>query len=239
MLYATPYGKRANNKDDFLEGFDDTAAIALDRIEEQGWLNCGVVVPDGFNGEIATSDKLVGMSVDYCRTLAASLFKGKYNAVKLVAFLDTDDSSFLALNNGTIDVLAGRRIEKVHDFEGFHFSTPYYYGNETAGADVSFFSLATREGEEYEMFSLLVNTVVVGTIHAVKIGVEKEESKEMPLMLMFGADAAWMMKDAISYSGSYDQLYRKNFGIIGEKDRGRNTLNDGGPQLHSFPGLSP
>ena len=133
MLYATPYGKRANNKDDFLEGIDDTAAIALDRIEEQGWLNCGVVVPDGFNGEIATSDKLVGMSVDYCRTLAAALFNGNYNAVMLFTFLDTDDSSFLALKNGTIDVLAGRRIEKVHDFGGFHFSTPYYYGNETAG----------------------------------------------------------------------------------------------------------
>ena len=96
-------------------------------------MNCGVIPPRDFSGEIATSDKLVGMSVDYCRTLAAALFNGNYNAVMLLTFLDTDDSSFLALKNGTIDVLAGRRIEKVDDFGGFHFSTPYYYGNETAG----------------------------------------------------------------------------------------------------------
>ena len=86
------------------------------------------------------------------------------------------------------------------------------------------------------VFSSLVNSVVVATIHAMEIGVEKEAWKAMPL---FGEKFRWMLNDAISYSGSYDQLYTKNFGNIGENDRGRNTRNEGGPQFHSFPGLSP
>ena len=74
------------------------------------------------------------------------------------------------------------------------------------------------------MFSLVVNNVVVTTIHAMEIGVEKDAWKEMPL---FGEKITWMLNDAISYSGSYDQLYAKNFGNIGEKDRDRNTRNEG------------
>ena len=101
---------------------------------------------------------------------------------------------------------------------------------------MSFFSLATREGEEDKLFSLVVNNVVVATIHAIEIGVEKEAWKAMPL---FGENVTWMLNDAISYSGSYDELYSKNFGNIGEKDRGRIVRNEGGPQFHSFPGLSP
>ncbi len=43
--------------------------------------------------------------------------------------------AYLALNNGTIDILSGTAVERKHDFEsspslgGFHFSTVYYYGN--------------------------------------------------------------------------------------------------------------
>ena len=91
---------------------------------------------------------------------------------------------------------------------------------------MSFFSLATREGEEDKLFSLVVNSVVVAIIHAIENGVEKEAWKAMPL---FGENVTWMLNDAISYSGSYDELYSKNFGNIGEKDRGRNILKDGGP----------
>ena len=98
-----------------------------------------MVVPNGSGGEIVTSDKLFGMSVEYCRTLAAALFYGDSSLVNLITFSENDSSSFVALNNGTIDVLAGGRVEWKYEFEsspsdgGFQFSTPYYYGNETAG----------------------------------------------------------------------------------------------------------
>ena len=63
-----------------------------------------------------------------------------------------------------------------------------------------------------------------------------------------------MLRDSILYLGSYDQIHAKNFGSIFNEespyicdvddidmekgDLGRNYLNEGGPQIHSFPGLS-
>jgi len=263
MLYATPFGE-LENEDDDLEDIDVTVGTLLDDIRKKGSLNCGVVVPDGSDGEIATSDKLFGMSVEYCRTLAAALFDGDSKLVNLTTFSENDNSSFVALNNGTIDVLAGGRVEKKHDFVsslsvgGFVFSTPYYYGNESAEDDVSVFSLATREDDE--IFSSFVNCVVLATIYAWENGIRREERKEMPLMSIFGSEFNWALRDAIYYSGSYDQIYTKNFGgsvlgsvlnffnsipqndigMMADEEAGRNYLNErGGPQIHSFPGLSP
>ena len=46
------------------------------------------------------------------------------------------------------------------------------------------------------------------------------------------------LRDTISYSGSYNELYTKHFGEHNHTERGRNRLNDGdGPRIHSFPGL--
>ena len=55
------------------------------------------------------------MSAKYCHTLAAALFNGNQEAVKLFDFLEND--GFDALNNGTIDALAGGRVEHEHDFQ--------------------------------------------------------------------------------------------------------------------------
>ena len=138
MLYATPFGEM-DDEDDELGDIDVTAGTLLGDIRKKGSLDCGVLIHDGFDGEITTSDKLFGMSVDYCRTLAAALFNGDSNLVNLTTYSENDKSSFVALNNGTIDILSGGRVERKHDFEksqsvgGVHFSTPYYYGNETAG----------------------------------------------------------------------------------------------------------
>ena len=102
--------------------------------------------------------------------------------------------------------------------------------------DVSFSSLATREDDA--PFTSFVNCVVLGTIYADGNGITKEFSKDMPLMSIFGRDFNWALRDAIAYSGSYDQIYRKHFWGVAEEDRGRNTLNTlDSPQLHSFPGL--
>jgi hypothetical protein len=61
--------------------------------------------------------------------------------------------------------------------------------------------------------------------------------------------ASFLVRDELSYflnqnnssefTGSYDQLYEDNFGSVSEEERGRNALNDGGPEMQSFPGLSP
>ena len=133
MHYGRPFGDL--NSDDG----DNVATDAhLSSIREGGMLHCGVLVPNGFAGDIAESDNLVGMSVDYCRTLAAALFNGNPEEVKFYTFSENaESSSFAALDNGTIDVLAGARVSKKYEFatssrSGFHFSTPYYYGNETA-----------------------------------------------------------------------------------------------------------
>jgi len=262
MLYATPFGELENEDGDLITS--TTGDTILDNIRmEQGSLNCGVVFPDDFDGEITTSDKLVGMSVEYCRTLAAALFNGNSETVIFFTFSGSDSSSFVALNNGTIDVLAGGRVEQKYDFEsspsfrGFQFSTPYYFGNETRDDDVSFFSLATREDDV--LFSSFVNCIVLATIYAQEKGIKIEEGKEMPSMTIFGSQFNWALRDAIAYSGSYDQIYTKSFGGLSsvllnffnsisqhdtnktaDEEAGRNYLNErGGPQIHSFPGLSP
>ena len=83
MLYAIPFGD-AEDVDESLE------SGRLYDIRNHGLLKCGVVLPDyNFTGNITSSDQLVGlvgMSVDYCHTLAAALFNGNWEAVELFSF---------------------------------------------------------------------------------------------------------------------------------------------------------
>ena len=108
--------------------------------DKQQSLNCGVVVRDGFSGDINHEDELVGMSVDYCRALNAALFWGDSDSVNVTPY--SMDDGFLALNNSLIDVLAGAKVELKYDFanenenpklrlQGFDFSTGYFFGNES------------------------------------------------------------------------------------------------------------
>ena len=103
---------------------------------------------------------------------------------------------------------------------------------------MSLFSLATREDDV--LISSFVNCVVLATIYAQENEIKRRKSKEMPLLPVFGSEFKWALRDAIYYSGSYDRIYKKHFGVVSEEDRGRNYLNEyGSPQIHSFPGLSP
>eukprot|EP00579_Thalassiosira_antarctica_P013409 CAMPEP_0201945108 /NCGR_PEP_ID=MMETSP0903-20130614/53734_1 /ASSEMBLY_ACC=CAM_ASM_000552 /TAXON_ID=420261 /ORGANISM="Thalassiosira antarctica, Strain CCMP982" /LENGTH=869 /DNA_ID=CAMNT_0048488167 /DNA_START=93 /DNA_END=2702 /DNA_ORIENTATION=+ len=238
MLYAVPTGNIAR---DTTMG-PDAGSSTLTKIRKEGSLNCGVIVPDNFAGNVRGSDKLVGMGVDYCRTLAAAIFIGDSEEVNFSTFTETDNSSFGALANGTIDVLVGGRVQRKYDFEmspflgGFHFSTPYYYGNEASREDVSFYSLATREDDV--QFASFVNCMVLATIHAQGNDIHREKSREMPSCSVFGSDLNWALRDAIAYSGSYDEIYSRNFGSnVSAAYRGRNTLNKGGPLMLSFPHL--
>jgi len=98
--------------------------------------------------------------------------------------------------------------------------------------DVSFFALATRDHDV--LFSSFVNVVVAATLYADEKGIQY--ATEMPLMSIFGDQFNWALRDAFAFNKGYDSLYEDNFGS--EAARGRNVLNDGGPEMHSFPGLS-
>ncbi|KAL9179839.1 hypothetical protein ACHAXT_007809 [Thalassiosira profunda] len=240
MLFATPFGAL-----DAEEGSDDIDLdqTRLDEIRDSEMLRCGIVVPDGWSGNISDSEGVVGMSVDYCKTVAAALFNGNYEAAEIIPFPEENgNSSFIALDLKTIDVLVGARVDKRYDLGlptlgGAQFSTPYFYGNETAQEGVSQYALATRGDDA--LFSSFVNVAVLATIFAQENNIKRRRSKEMPLIDLFGPEFSWALRDAVSYSGSYDQLHSDNFGDVEEEDRGRNVVNDQGlPQIASFPGLS-
>lgn len=170
------------------------------------------------------------LSLD-CRTMAAALFYGNYKAVNLLNFSSSDEA-FLSLQNGTIDILTGTTIEKSRDFEGYAFSTPYYYKSGTAKEALIAFAIATREDDS--LFSSFVNCVVLAILYAEESGVNN-----MPFASIFGSEMRWSLRDAVSYSGSYDKLFAKHFGI--DSVRGRNRLNrifEAGPQLHSLPSIT-
>merc|ERR1711862_429032 len=151
--------------------------------------------------------------------------------------------AYEALNNGTIDVLANALIEFEYDFgsedlEGVHFSTPYYFGNESFTEDLSAYSLATREDDA--IFSSFVECVVGSTMHAQRRKISKKTHREIGLLSMFGSDTRVALQDAISFSGNYDEIIQKNFPHVdlNGDGRGRNKLNDRGPMVHSYPGLN-
>ena len=96
-------------------------------------------------------------------------------------------------------------------------------------------TLATREDDV--VFSSFVNLIVIAIINAQEM-IDRGKGGEMPLMSVFGSEFNWALRDAVSYSGGYDQLYTKHFGQVSVEDRGRNTVNtNGGAQIHSFPGF--
>ena len=166
-----------------------------------------------------------------CRTLAAAIFYGNYEAVNLLNFSSTDEA-YLALQNGTVDVLTGTVVNKARDFGGNDFSTPYYYESGTGREPLIAYAFATREDDV--LFTSFVNCVVLSTIYAEERGIN-----QVPLAFIFGEDLRWSLRDAVSYSNSYDDLYSKHFGL--DSDRGRNELNrmvESTPQLHSLPGLN-
>lgn len=165
-----------------------------------------------------------------CRTIAAAVFYGDYEAVNLLNFSSTDEA-FFALQNGTIDVLAGTNVEKSRDFEGFQFSTPYYYKSGTSREALIAFAIATREDDS--LFASLVNCVVLATLYA-----EESDTNQVPFASIFGYEMRWSLRDAVSYSGPYDMLFKKHFGIGPVRERnGLNRMDEAGPQLHSLPSI--
>ncbi len=94
------------------------------------------------------------------------------------------------------------------------------------------FAIATREDDS--LFSSFVNCAVLAVLYAEESGID-----QVPLSSIFGSKMRWSLRDAVSYSESYDKLFAKHFGI--DSVRGRNGLNrifEAGPQLHSLPTIT-
>ena len=232
MLFATPFGDLdyAINQDPDLTEFGPQPDSTFAEIMNNGVLNCGVVT-ETLDLNETESEGIVGMSTDYCRSLAAAIFYGNYKAVNLFNFSSADEA-YLALQNGTVDVLTGTVVNKARDFGGNDFSTPYYYESGTVREPLIAYAFATREDDV--LFTSFVNCVVLATIYA-----EERGKNQVPLASIFGEDLRWSLRDAVSYSSSYDDLYSKHFGL--DSNRGRNELNrmvESTPQLHSLPGLN-
>lgn len=258
MLFATPFGDLdfAISKDPDLTEFGPQPDSTFAEIMNNGTLNCGIVT-ETLDVNETESEGIVGMSTDCkcapisvnflfyawivshflmrfivdCRTLAAAIFYGNYKAVNLLNFSSADEA-YLALQNGTVDVLTGTVVNKARDFGGNDFSTPYYYESGTGREPLIAHAFATREDDV--LFTSFVNCVVLATIYA-----EERGKNQVPLASIFGEDLRWSLRDAVSYSNSYDDLYSKHFGL--DSDRGRNELNrmvESTSQLHSLPGLN-
>ena len=71
--------------------------------------------------------------------------------------------------------------------------------------------MVTRD--EDLLFSSFVNCAILATIYAAK------NSKEMPLLSIFGSEFDWALRDALNFGGSYDEIYSKNFGDASRIDK--------------------
>ena len=167
------------------------ATGALGRIRRDNELRCGVFVPDNFNSTLEESRGLVGLSVDLCRTVSAAALNGDTNQCILQQFLYSDkEDAYRALNNGTVDLIAGALWEFKYDFRssddlaGVHCSSPYFYGDEPNTEDLSAYALATSE--EVNVFSSFVDCVVVAMIWALERQIAEGNYFLMPLSSIFG-----------------------------------------------------
>jgi hypothetical protein len=134
MLYVTPFGTLSS--EDAEDAPESVRTSLLHDLSKKDELNCGVVAQSGCQEHNLTRSKhLCGMGVSYCVTLAASIYNGDVQAVKLTHF-DDYEKALSYLSNNTIDVLVGLPAGLNFDFgtasrKGVTFSMPYYYGNET------------------------------------------------------------------------------------------------------------
>ncbi len=122
MHYCIPFGEIGG------PGTEDNIYLntTLGSIKSASELHCGVLAPDGiFEGNLTEFGRA------YCRTLAAAIFYGKSDAVKLIPF-ESDEQAYAALLDDDIDVVVGGKIDMVNDLDrGLTFSTPYFISNVT------------------------------------------------------------------------------------------------------------
>jgi len=184
----------------------------LAAIRSKGRLDCGVVVPTDVNVSLMDAKGAIGVSVSYCKALSAAILNGDVKSIRLLPYLEESDS-VEALNDGTVDVVAGAKAQMQYDLggpgvPGVFFTAPYLYGNETASEGVTMVTMATREDDE--MFCSFVNLVVLAPSHAQVHGINQLRSDDMPLVSIFGSNIGWALRDAVGQTGSYYEILSSN-----------------------------
>merc|ERR1712032_1706573 len=156
------------------------------------------------------------------------------------------NDEFMALSNGTIDVLSGGRLNLANDVlegttgEGFTFTQSYFYMPTEDKKDVQPIGLVTREDDA--QWSSFVYFVVTSTFYAeeIKYGSDKFSSFLLPDVAdgrIFGDEFKDMFYHVVGAVGNYGGMYERNVEKIYPRNGTRNELNGNpfGPQHFPLP----
>jgi len=220
----------------------------IESILDRGFLRCGIPLRHSNSPSVVedaqepTSDERVGLDMEFCQALSASILQRAPDNVSFKSFPASEYGNIsLALENGEIDVYAGGEVNMNSNIlsPGLSFSRPYFYeggpstsrGNSTVEKA---FSLVTQEADA--QWTNLVYWVVMATIDAEENGITQMTSHEMPLVSLFGTGLERLLRDAILAVGNYDEMYRRVFGQNTTR-LGRNMLNASpfGPEHYPLP----
>ena len=123
LIYSHPFGEQQS------VGPAPIVGGTLEAIVERKTLRCG----------LAGGSEFSDLSRDYCLVLAAGIFGSSDGYLELVDLSETKNF-FLALANRTVDVLSTVKVSLAADVleptsgEGFSFSQPVYYFNNTTSS---------------------------------------------------------------------------------------------------------
>lgn len=233
LLYPHPFGLIENGRDGAPLG-DALQAILL-----RGKLRCGIPADrPGFATKVEVT-KYIGMNIDYCRALSASLFLGDAEAVDYVEIEQPNDGYTLLASND-IDVLSGATWTLANDVhepttgKGYTFSPPYFYGY---SSEADNFCLATRQDDHD--WSTFVHWVVTSTFYAEDQNITSASFNSMPEVFVYGPEFRRMFRDVLLRVGNYAEMHERNLEPLYPRG-GRNRLNsfpNVGPQHYLLPGF--
>ena len=226
----------------------------LAKIWDRRKLHCGIRTDGEGFASLDSNGNLVGLDVEFCMALAASALEGEAQNIEFISILNEADG-YQKLQAGEVDVLAGFTWNVVNDYQepttgqGYSFSQPYFYRPiadewQTANATNNVISLEEENRclvsrQDDPQFSSFVFWVVAAIIYAAEQGITQiMASEKMPDINLFGDDYLKMFRDAVYFSGNYDEVYERHLGAL-LPERGRNAVNNikaPGPQIYVPPG---
>lgn len=240
LLYSFPFGYKNDEFDRTLE-----PGPKIEELEERGTLRCGVhqrvgfaeLVEESINGTNSTS--WLGMDVEFCKAIAAALFRTEVDTLEIVS-LD-EGTGFMALDDETVDVVAGQLVTLSNKYRepttglSYSFSPPYFYSD---GSLDKVYALATTKRDA--RFSAFVYWTVMALIYAEENKITPANAHIlMPPVNLFGPHSKQMFIDSVVRVGNYGSIYNRTVGPFFPRT-GRNLLNtlEGGgfgPQHLALP----
>lgn len=228
LLYAHPFGKIGSDRGSHPLG------SKLQSLLDQGYLRCGIQVGrPGMAWEEESLQGYVGMDVDYCRALSASLFSGNTESLQLVPIADLAEGSQL-LVDGLLDVVAGAPWA-LSTTTQCALTQPYFYGSLLNNMTTACL-MTSHDDHEWSSF---VYWVVTSTVYAEDKEFSSETSNEMPEVAIMGPAFKRMLRDAIFAVGNSADIYERNMEEFLPRQP-PNTLNGSplwGPQHYPMTGF--